>query len=188
MQPTPKMRADARRNREALIAAAREVFAEEGAEAPLEEIAARAGVGAGTLYRHFPERGSLLLAIVEDRWERLLAEAERLAAESPGAALEEWLRGMVRDQVQVRGLVNQILECDARGCSDAPMARQCSATKDAMGTLLEASKQAGTVRADITAPELFDLMAGVIVASDRHDDPVTHSGRLLDVVLAGLRA
>lgn len=190
MQPTPKMRADARRNRVALLAAAREVFAEEGADGPLEEIAARAGVGVGTLYRHFPDRGALLLALVEERWDQLLAEAERLRTsdEPPELALDVWLRGMVREQVQIRGLVNRILECTARGCASDPLAQQCTMTKDAMTVLLARGQEAGTIRADVTGAELFDLMAGVIVASERHEDAVAHSQRLLAIVLGGLRA
>lgn len=189
MQPTPKMRADARRNRSALIAAAREVFAEEGADGPMDEIAARAGVGVGTLYRHFPERGALLLAVVEEQWDALLAEADELAASDrePMAALEGWLRKMVLEQVQVRGFASKVLECDARSCATTPLGQQCAATREAMGGLLARGQASGAVRADLSGSDVFDLVAGVIVAAGHHGDPVAQSQRLLDVVLAGLR-
>src|SRR3954452_2753784 len=87
------MRADARRNVERLLAVAKETFAERGADAPLEEIARRAGVGIGTLYRHFPTREALLEALLRDSFEPLRAEADRLlTSPSPGDALDAWLR------------------------------------------------------------------------------------------------
>src|SRR5215472_5244918 len=98
LQGAPPKRADARRNYERLIAAAAAVFAERGADdVSLEEIARRAGVGIGTLYRHFPTRQALLEAVYIDQVESLSARAgELLRAESPADALAEWLRAMVK--------------------------------------------------------------------------------------------
>src|SRR5438874_8443714 len=108
MKPTPidnlpvppsearALRADARRNVAALIAAARQAFAAEGANAPLDDIARAAGVGSGTLYRHFPTRLALVEAVYRDSVERLCAEGERLTMTRPPAdALVDWLRGFV---------------------------------------------------------------------------------------------
>src|SRR4051794_36209813 len=90
--PAPALRADARRNVAALIAAAREAFTAEGANAPLDDIARAAGVGSGTLYRHFPTRLALLEAVYRDSVERLCADGQRLAAtEPPAQALVDWL-------------------------------------------------------------------------------------------------
>src|ERR687888_1633161 len=104
-------RADAQRNVERLIAAAREAFAENGPNAPLDDIARAAGVGAGTLYRHFPTRLALFEAVYRDNVERLCAEGERLAAtEPPAEALVDWLRGFVSVVSQKRGLATALTD------------------------------------------------------------------------------
>src|SRR5262245_33601012 len=104
------LRADARRNYDRLIAAASEAIAERGAEAPLDDIAKRAGVGAGTLYRHFPTRQHLLDAVFHERIVLLRDEAARLAQEEPdpAAALEAWLRALVEHLRRYRGLAESL--------------------------------------------------------------------------------
>ena len=98
-------RADAQRNVERLIAAAREAFTAHGPNAPLDDIARTAGVGAGTLYRHFPTRLALFEAVYRDSVERLCADGEWLAAtEPPAEALVDWLKGFVTVVSQKRGL------------------------------------------------------------------------------------
>src|ERR1022692_4931729 len=96
-RPPGPMRADARRNRDLLLSAALAAFTEHGADdVSLEEIARRAGVGIGTLYRHFPTRQSLLEAVFRDQVDALARQAEELGrASSPGSALEEWLRAIM---------------------------------------------------------------------------------------------
>ena len=185
------MRADARRNREALVLTARELFLAEGVGAPMDEVATRAGVGAGTLYRHFPDRGALVLAVVEDDWQQVLAlETEALADEhgDPVVDLERWLLALARHQASMRGLVATIVECTAHCSSDEPLMKQCRATTDAAGRLLARAQSAGGLRVDLTAMEVLDLVNGVVLASGRHADQVAQVERLLPVVLAGLRA
>ncbi len=104
------MRSDARRNRERLLAAAMSAFTEQGADdASLEEIARRAGVGIGTLYRHFPTRQSLLESVYRDQVEALCERAVSLQGEAPAAALVSWLRALVAFSVTKRNLVAGLL-------------------------------------------------------------------------------
>ena len=107
---TKPLRSDARRNREMLISTAAAVFAERDVEAPLEDIARQAGVGIGTLYRHFPTRQALLEAVYIDQVESLSARAgELLRAESPADALAEWLRAMVKFSSTKRSMTTALL-------------------------------------------------------------------------------
>ncbi|WP_336205967.1 TetR/AcrR family transcriptional regulator [Nonomuraea sp. LPB2021202275-12-8] len=100
------MRADARRNRERIVASAREVFAEQGPGASLNQVAQRAGVGAGTLYRHFPTSQDLLVEIIKDDVDALCARGRELADHpSPGEALRTWLRAVAVHATAMRGLV-----------------------------------------------------------------------------------
>src|SRR4051795_4372236 len=111
LAPERPKRADARRNYEKLLAAAREAFAERDTEASLDEIARRAGVGIGTLYRHFPTREALLGAIIGEGVRRLGARAADLSAtREPGEALEEWLTDVARRIGPYRGLPGTMLE------------------------------------------------------------------------------
>ncbi|MBK6219168.1 TetR/AcrR family transcriptional regulator, partial [Klebsiella pneumoniae] len=104
------MRADARKNYDLLIEVARDVFVEQGAEASLRDIARRAGVGMGTLYRHFPNRDSLLEAVLRSRFAALTARAESLLlAADPAAALLEWLAESVAFTHQHRGIIAPLM-------------------------------------------------------------------------------
>src|SRR5215216_1602056 len=142
-----RQRADARRNVERLIAAAREAFAAEGADAPLDDIARAAGVGAGTLYRHFPTRLALFEVVYRDNVERLCADGERLAAtEPPADALLDWLRGFVAVVSQKRGLAAALTE---EGRASEVFA-ECHAMINATGAaLLDRAKAAGAIRDDL---------------------------------------
>src|SRR5258706_222059 len=137
------LRADARRNVELLIVAARAAFAAEGANAPLDDIARAAGVGSGTLYRHFPTRMALVEAVYRDSVERLCADGERLAAtEPPTEALIDWLRGFVTVVSEKRGL--------AAALSDEGRAQslfgECHAMINATGAaLLDRAKDSGVI-------------------------------------------
>lgn len=184
------LRADARRNRERLVRTARELFLEEGVDAPLDEVATRAGLGAGTLYRHFPDRGSLVLAVVLEDWEQVLElEAQALEGDGdPATDLERWLMALARHQASMRGLVSTIVSCASKGDHDEPLVQQCRATTDSAARLLERAQRAGAVRGDLTAPEVLDLVNGVVLASARHPDQLAQVERLLPVVLTGLRA
>jgi len=109
MRPPPPRRADARRNRERLLATARELFEERGAGVPLDEIARRAGVGNATMYRHFPTRRDMIIAVYADEVERLCAKGrDLLAAPSPWDALFGWLRDFIEHVAGKRELIMAI--------------------------------------------------------------------------------
>ena len=148
-------RADARRNREALLAAAEEVFADQGADAPLEVVARRAGVGRGTLYRHFPDREALAVAV----YERRLAGLEQLATEhADDPDLLELLVLAVADrQTRVPGLVAVLLGAPDDGALD----RITERTRHIVAGPLAAARARGEVRTDVTDDDLMLLFAMV---------------------------
>jgi AcrR family transcriptional regulator len=179
-------RADAARNREQLIAAAKAAFAERGADAPLEEIARRARVGIGTLYRHFPTREALLAAVYRREVEQLAAAADRLLAErSPLEALEVWL-GQLVDCLATKRVVAPALQASP-GEGSAAYAAGGPAVTGAMRRVLEAALHSGEMRADVGPDDLMRLITGLAYGYDRPDWPAS-TRRLIGVLLAGLRA
>jgi len=180
------MRADARRNYDRLVAAADAAFTEHGAEASLEDIARRAGVGIGTLYRHFPTRMALLEAVYLSRVEALCAQAEDLrAAQPPGDALAAWLRALATHNITYRGLKGLILA--AMQDEGSPLRTCRSLLVSAAADLLGPAQQAGAVRPDIEPTELLKLVHAVVVASEYAPDHAAQADRLLTVMLDGLR-
>jgi AcrR family transcriptional regulator len=166
------MRADARRNRDRLVSVASEVVAEQGAEASLEEIARRAGVGSATLHRHFPSRRALLDAVFAERVTALCdMGAEQLTAADPRDALVRWLRELVRHAVRNRGLATSLL----KGTGDS-----CHVRILATGEALVARAR---LRADVTTGDLLKLANGVALAA-ADDEEV--ADRLLTLVITGL--
>lgn len=139
------MRADARKNYDLLIDVAREVFVEQGAEASLRDIARRAGVGMGTLYRHFPNRDSLLEALLRSRFAALTARAESLLlAADPAAALLEWLAESVAFTHQHRGIIAPLMS--AIDDPESALHSACVALRAAGTSLLTRAQQAGQAR------------------------------------------
>ncbi len=181
--PRPK-RADARRNYDRIVAAARTAFAAHGPDAPLDEIARRAGVGAGTLYRHFPHREELVEAVYRDSIGDLSGRAYQLLEELPPAeALAVWMREMVDFVVRERGIA---VALKAALDHHSETFAWCKATSRAAATLLlERGQEAGEIRTDVTATELLHLCHGVAVAAEHAPEL---ADRLLGVVLDGLRA
>lgn len=177
------MRADARRNYEALIAAAREAFAEHGADAPLDDIARRAKVGAGTLYRHFPHRDELLAAVYVADIEALSAQATKMAKElPPEEALTAFLR-LLLDYTQMKlGLHTAIKQMLATRNDTYNLCR--GLLGDAAETVITRAQDAGVVRGDLDAWTVLRLMHGVALASE--NAPETTETMLL-VVRNGLR-
>ncbi|HEX3785607.1 MAG TPA: helix-turn-helix domain-containing protein [Pseudonocardiaceae bacterium] len=160
-QPIRPLRADARRNRELLSAAAREIFTERGTDAPLDDIARRAGVGNATMYRHFPTRSDLIVAVYADEVAQLCADGERLAEELPaGEALFRWLREFIAHVSVKRELAKAI--ADDRGDSRSTLFGQWHAAMHATAaTLLDKAHQAQAVRADLTVTDLLTLANGL---------------------------
>jgi AcrR family transcriptional regulator len=180
------MRADARRNYAALVAAADTVFAEQGGEATLEEIAQRAGVGIGTLYRHFPTRRALILATIE-RASNAVNEQGRdlLVAPSPGAALETWLRVLLDHASAYRGLGAEALRYPRE---PGEQVDTCSSMRQICAALLDRAQAAREVRPDIDATDLFLLVYSLASASAQDGAPARSADHLLTVVCDGLRS
>lgn len=185
--PGRQLRSDARRNRKRLLEVAREIFAEEGPEASLEEIARCAGVGIGTLYRHFPTRFDLVEAMYAEQMEELISLATRLAqSEPPGEAFLTWLRAEAEHMVVYRPLKIFLMD-NPRGKEPASLEWKERLFK-ATGSLLEAAQRVGAVRPKITAQEVLHLVHGVIIAAEGSNDARRHLDDLLSIVFAGLKA
>lgn len=160
------MRADARRNYEQLLAVAREAFAEHGTDASLRDVARRAGVGIGTLYRHFPTREALLEALMSSGFDALQSRAEELlAASSPGDALLTWLRELAVGSTTYQGLPSSVMAALREEGSE--LHASCHAMRAAGGRLLARAQESGAVRADLVIGELLALVAGIAWASEQ---------------------
>ncbi|HEX3611489.1 MAG TPA: TetR family transcriptional regulator [Sporichthyaceae bacterium] len=179
------LRADARRNRDALLAAAAQAFAAEGPEATLEAIAAAAGVGIGTLYRHFPTREALVEAAYRNELARLCDSAEELLATLPAAqAVREWMERFVDYAVTKRGMSDALRALIAAGGN--PFAQSRDLMLKALQTLLDAGTAAGTVRPDVAPADLLATLGGVsMVAGDEAGRE--QARRVLDLVMDGMR-
>ncbi|BCJ31974.1 helix-turn-helix domain-containing protein [Actinocatenispora sera] len=182
---TDTQRADARRNRDQLLAVARESFAEYGTATSLREVARRAGVGIGTLYRHFPTREALLEALLSDRFDTLRQDAADLAAEEDQrAALLRWLSRVAAGAGTYRGLPESVRT--ALRDHDSRLHDSCDAMRTAGGDLLRAAQRAGTVRTDATIEDLLAAATGIAWASENSADPAALTARLLDYLMHGL--
>jgi AcrR family transcriptional regulator len=174
-------RADARRNYDKLVAAARAIFAAEGTSAPLEDIAERAGLGIGTLYRHFPTRLALLEAVYVDEVEAMARAAEDLADLPPWDALSRWLHQYVGFAATKRALNEALL--DAAPDSNVLVACR-TALAGAGNALVERAQAAGVVRPDTDFQDVGRMVAGIAMVPTA--DP-GQKERLLDLALDGLR-
>jgi AcrR family transcriptional regulator len=173
------LRADAARNRARVLEVAYDAFAAEGVSVPIDEIARRAGVGAGTVYRHFPAKEDLFRAVMIDRMERIVAEGRKLHdSGEPGEALFEFLRAMVLESDTNRGLADVLAaaEMDLKEVEEGFLA--------ILGELLGAAQQAGTVRTDVSVPEVKALLVGC-QAMQGYSHALAE--RVTDVVFDGLR-
>ncbi|MFG2883113.1 TetR/AcrR family transcriptional regulator [Streptomyces sp. NPDC048297] len=181
------MRADARRNYERLLKVAAEAFAEHGENASLDDIARRAGVGSGTLYRHFPTRQALLEAAYVDRVEALGARGEELAKElPPGEALTRWLHEVCAATIQVRGMKSLLGSAVSDGGSAAVTV--CGTVVQGTATrLVEAAQAEGSLRADLEPVELLRLVHGVATASELANGQGKEIPRYLTLLMEGVR-
>src|SRR6201986_4800157 len=180
----PRRRADARRSRAKPLEPATAAFAENGADAPLEDIARRAGVGIGTLYRHFPTRVDLQAAVYRSQVETVCAAAdEYMISSSPEQALAGWLRAMVAYLATKRGLSRALV--DSLG-KDSPLITSClGAMRDAAERLMTRAQAAGLLRDDIKPVDVLRLVHGVVIATEQAPE---ETDRLLGLMLDGLRA
>ena len=179
-------RSDARRNRERVLAAAQAAFAADGLAVPLDEIARRAGVGAGTVYRHFPTKEILFAAVVFGRLRRLVDEARSLLeADDPGEAFNAFISDMVEEGATKKDLVDALagagIDVDVAG---APVTQELT---DAVAALLVRAQRAGAVRGDVTRADVMALLLGTALAIRHHIGDAGASDRIVAVICDGLR-
>lgn len=182
MSNDESQRVDARENRRRLVEAARKAFSG-GKSVPLEDIAAQAGVGIGTLYRHFPKREALVAAVYHDQIDDLRAGADALLARhTPVDALRMWMDLFAEWATAKRGMVETLAAMRRSGALDFDASR--SEIEGIVATLLAAGRDAGQLRADVDPADVRSLLAGAMAVAD---DP-TQAGRLFDLVLDAIRA
>jgi len=177
------MRADAKRNYERLVAAAREVFGREGGGASMEAIAKEAGVGVGTLYRHFPKRIDVVEAVYREDVDELVSVAQSVIADrEPWPALVAWLEAFVRYASGKKRFLNELHEAFEKN----PDLRVASRERivGALGIVLIPAQEAGVVRTDVDAPDLMQLLGSMCMSATLTPD---QSGRLLLMIEDGLR-
>jgi AcrR family transcriptional regulator len=176
-------RADARRNYDRLVDAARQELREQGEGASMEAIAKRAGVGIGTLYRHFPKRIDLVEAVYRNDVDVLIATAEReLIDREPWTALGAWLRAYVEYGRSKRTFLNELHEAFEKNPDLKPASRD--RVWDACERLLRRAQEAGAARRDINGRDLMQLLSPMCMDSTLTAD---QGDRLLNMVLDGLR-
>ena len=183
---TRPLRADARRNRERVLEAGREALAERGLDAQMDDIAARAGVGIGTVYRHFPTKDDLFTALLADRWRKLTdAAGPAFEAEDPWQGLHDYLWRCARMQCEHRAWA-QLLAA-------APLARDATDEHEELlrvtDELVKRAREAGAVRADLTGQDIAMLMCGtcgVMQTTGAHDGD-NRWERFFALALDGLR-
>lgn len=188
---TPQLRADARRNRDRIIAAARTVFTERGTEVPMEEIARAAGVGIGTLYRRFPDRDSLISAVGRDAFERVLDEARTISDHES----DPWraLAGFLLRAADLRTVVRfSMLSPRARGIvgADPEVNQARNELLEILDGLVRAAQANGSLRSDVSSGDLGVILSLVLQGVHGAPDDIRHEApaRYLTLMLDGLQA
>jgi len=177
----PALRADAQKNRELILSAAEALFLEKGAAVPLEEVAKRAGVGIGTLYRRFPTREALLAATSNERF-LALAQSSRARAPdlTPGDAIRAYLEELARDTSIYQSLaasIGTVIQCGTPGCN---------AITAEGHRLLQRGQEAGAIRRDVTYEDFIYVVTAVSIAVDNDRSSTSRIGRLVDLFLNGI--
>jgi AcrR family transcriptional regulator len=177
--------AEARRNRQNLIAAATRAFASGDEHVPLEAIAKDAGVGIGTLYRHFPKREALVEAVYEDQVERLSASARELLAQHPPAgAFRSWMTVFTDWAATKHGMADTLRALMSSGRIES--GRMRAQLIEIVSLFLNAGAAAGDLRSDVGAADVAAILAGVLVVAGAPDQRA-QAARMLNLVLDGLR-
>jgi AcrR family transcriptional regulator len=178
------MRADARRNRERLVASAKSVFAEHGTDASMEAVARDAGVGVGTLYRHFPTRLDLIEAVYETDVEELWEAAQHAAAElEPWPAVEAFFDAFVRYTSTKKILLSELHQAFEK--NPALKSRARSMIDASFDLVVERAKEAGVVRNDVEGSDLTQLVSPICTNESIAPD---QARRLIGMILDGMRA
>jgi AcrR family transcriptional regulator len=185
---TRPMRADARRNYEKIVVAAREVFAERGSEGSLDEIAKRAGVGPGTLYRHFPTREDLIDALMRDWTARVASDSEAaIEADLPAReTLERWFADLIKHLTLHRGAAAKLSA--AMDDPSSPIYRKCQALAAANDQVIEHLAGRHALRAGVDSRQLMRLVSGVATVADASDVSDDEVGSMLGIVIDGIVA
>ena len=177
-------RADALRNREALVAVARAAFTRSGQAVPLEDIARDAGVGIGTLYRHFSTREALVEAVYAAELEDVVSSATTLLEQlAPEPALKAWMRRYAQFSVMKRGIMDTLRVGWASGRIATPATRE--RINSAIGTILAAGAADGSFRSDIAADDVTTMVLGVVLVTGP-TAALTQMERLFDILVDGL--
>jgi len=181
---TRPLRADAARNRQLLLDAARDAFASHGVSASLDDVARAAGVGPGTLYRHFPTRDALVLAVIDEG----LIEIHRLGATlkegaDPVDALFRWLDAFIEQGSTFQGLARTLASPPPSAEADSP----CHLARCSGAALVARAVEAGLLRDDIDADDVLDMAAAIAWIGEQPQRDTTQRERLLRVVVDGLR-
>lgn len=184
-QTTPKLRADARRNRDKLIEVAALAFAENGVETSLEDIARRAGVGIGTLYRHFPTREHLVEVVYRRELQNLAESADELARQYPAdIALEQWMLRFVNYMATKRGMASSLKIIASSNSS--MFAEGFGRIRGAFEKLLTTAREQGLVRDDICQTDLMHAMSSIYSIPDAPEWR-ERANRLIGLLMDGLR-
>jgi AcrR family transcriptional regulator len=180
----PRMRADARRSRAKLLEAATEAFAENGADAPLEDIARRAGVGIGTQYRHIPTRTDHQAAVYRSQVDAVCATADKLiGTASPAQVFTGSVRAIAAYLITKRGLSKALIDAVGR---DSELISVCSLRmRETLDGVLSHAQEAGVLRPDVTSMDVLRLVHGIVMATEKAPED---TDRLLGMMLDGLRA
>lgn len=177
----PVLRADAQKNRELILSAAEALFLEKGANVPLEEVAKRAGVGIGTLYRRFPTRESLLAATSNERFLSLAqASLARDPDLTPGDALRAYLEELARNTSTYQSLaasIGTVIQCGTPGCN--------AITAEGR-RLLQRGQEAGTIRSDVTYEDFIYVVTAISIAVEGDGSSTARIGHLVDLFLNGI--
>ena len=180
------MRADAKRNRDLIVESAREVFREQGYNASLDLVAKRAGVGAGTLYRHFPSREDLVNAVMQVWVDRVEEATEKVLAFEgpPRELLDQWLLTYAELITLHKGGAAKITAAMVQ--PDSPIAPKCKVLRDATSRVTDRLHEEGVLREDITPEDVCRLVGGVATVADGAEQPVSEIEPLLKVLAAGM--
>jgi AcrR family transcriptional regulator len=181
--PRP-LRADARQNCKRLIAAAADTIGELGPNVSLEEVARRAGVGIGTLYRHFPNRQALLEAVYRDQVNVNCAQGRELLATTPPAeALSLWLHSLLTYNLSMRGLKEALMAGEI-----SPQTSECKANMHEVGSeLLARAQEVGAVRRDLEITDLLRLVHSIALMVEPGAEGAARAERVFEVMVAGLK-
>jgi AcrR family transcriptional regulator len=186
VQPSGRaLRADARRNVQRILEAAQDVFASEGLSVPVDVIASRAGVGVGTLYRHFPTKEALFRAVVKAHLQDLAARAQQLSCcPQAGPALFTFIRELVEMSAHKRDLADELARAGIDSTEVSSVVR--AELEGAFGQLLARAQASGDVRGDVSFDDVTCLIMGACMAAELRGKPVP-TGHLAAIICDGLR-